>query len=140
MLEPLRDQHHADYFGRRCKVTKQYLIGVRSDQDRQGGEVLLHLLEGSFCLFSPCEWTGPPHQLEEGKCPLYQPQNEAAEGCKGPRQPLHILEARRGSHCLDRPNLVRVGLDPLVGDQETKVLASRPSRYVSVINDNHYCD
>jgi hypothetical protein len=83
MLGPLSDQHHADHFGRRCKIKKQCLTWVRCDQDRQGGEVLLHLLEGMFCLFSPCEWTGPPHQLEEGECPLLQPQNEVAEGCKG---------------------------------------------------------
>jgi hypothetical protein len=85
MLGPLSDQHHADHFGCRCKIKKQCLTWVRCDQYRQGGEVPLHLLEGTFCLFSPCEWTGPPHQLEEGECLLRQPRNDAAEGCKGPR-------------------------------------------------------
>jgi hypothetical protein len=123
-LGPLGDQHHADHFGRCCKIKKQCLIWVRSDQDRQGGKVLLHLLEGTFCLFGPYKRAGPPHQLEEGKRPLRQPRNETAEGCKGPRQPLYIFEACRRSHCLDRPDLVRIGLDPPVGDQETKASAT----------------
>jgi hypothetical protein len=52
MLGPLSDQHHTDHFGRCCKIKKQCLTWVRCDQDRQGGEVLLHFLEGTFRLFS----------------------------------------------------------------------------------------
>ena len=81
------------------------------------------IAEGLLGLRRPVEMTGLLQKLEEGEPSLPELGDEAPEGCHAADETLDLLESSRGSHLLDGPDLLWVGLDSSAGNQETEELA-----------------
>jgi hypothetical protein len=63
----------------------------------------------------------------EGQPHLAEPRNKAAQGGEAPQHLLDPLEVSNWAHPLEGRDLLRVWLDPLLGDDVSQQHASRHS-------------
>jgi hypothetical protein len=107
-------------------------IGLRSYHHWQRREVLLQLQECFNYFLNPNKGSGFLQQLEERESPLCQSRDKLVERDQAPREILDIINAGWRLHLFDCLDLLWVGLDSPVQNQEAEQLSSKDPKHILV--------
>jgi hypothetical protein len=99
---------------------QQRLTGLWSHHDWQQHRVLLQLLECLICFLGSHNEFRLLQQLEERESPLCQSRDKPVEHGQASRELLDILDAGWWPHHFDCLDLLWVGLDSPVQNQEVE--------------------
>jgi hypothetical protein len=88
-----------------------------------GGEVRYFLISWNASFVSSVQTKGSSQKLEEWESLLSQSRDKPAQCNQASRELLHVLDVGRRPHCFDCLDLLCVGPNPPVCNQETEELA-----------------